>query len=113
MSELWPHIAALGGSILLGPCSQILMKRGASSQGSAVRAFMSPWTLGGYGLMGVVTVLTVFAYQRLELKTVAAWTSLNYLLVVLLARFFLKEPLTPGRLVGCGMIVAGVALFSI
>lgn len=109
----WTHYLALVLCIVLGPIAQLLLKRGANTNASAARSFVSPWTLGGYGLFGAVTVLAVYAFQQIELKTVAAFTSLNYLAVVLLARLFLREPLTRGKLMGCALIMLGVAVFNL
>lgn len=109
----WQHTGALTLCVTLGPVAQLLLKRGASAGATAARSFVSPWTLGGYGVFGVVTVLAVYAFQQIELKTAAAWTSLTYLLVILLARIVLGEPLTRNKLVGGALIVAGVTVFNL
>ena len=107
------HYMALALCIVLTSIAQLLLKFGASNKQTVSHSFVNRSTLGGYGLLAVVTIISVYAMQVIELKVVTAWVSATYLLVVLLARTVLKEPLTIMKMVGCGLITLGGVIFSL
>ena len=111
-ADVFYHYAALAGSIVLTVCAQLLLKRGVSNNTSILSSFLNPWTIIGWGLFFIVTILSVYAMQEIELKTVTAWASTSYLLVVILALFIYKERLTSGKIIGCLLIVIGIITFS-
>ena len=106
------HWLALAGSVVLSACAQVLLKKGAVSD-RRFMASLNPTTLTGYALFGCVTVLSVYAFQQVELKTGTAWISATYLLVAGLAHLFLGEPLTRSKIVGCSLVVAGGITFAV
>ena len=106
------HYVALALSILLVPVAQILLKLGVRSDKGKPAKRLTSQTLIGLSVLLVVTVLSAHAFRTLEVKTVTAWSSLIYLLVALLSRFFLQENLTRRRLAGCALIAAGILLFQ-
>ena len=112
MSPISTHWLALAGCVVLTACAQILLKKGALS-GRRFFASLNPSTLSGYGLFGCVTVLSVYAFQQIELKTVTAWTATTYLLVAGLAHVVLDEPMTWSKAVGCFLVVAGGVAFAL
>ena len=107
------HYVAMGICILLVPIAQTLMKLGSKNGDSLAQSIWRPYTLVGLGILWVVTVLSVYSFQVVEVKTSAAWTSLTYVLVVLSSRFTLGEKITHIRWVGCTMIVAGILIFQL
>jgi drug/metabolite transporter (DMT)-like permease len=109
---IWPHTAILFLCVVLTSVSQLLLKFGSGGEGRWWQSFVRLQTLLGYGLLTLVTILMVFVMQRLELKFVTAVQALIYVLVVIGARFVLKERLTKNRIVGLALIVAGVVVFN-
>ena len=85
------HYIALGVCIILVPIAQTLMKVGSNSGETFIRIARHPSTLAGLAILIVVTLLTTYSFQIVEMKTSAAWTSSNYILVVLASRYTLGE----------------------
>lgn len=110
--DVFYHYAALAGCVVLTVCAQLFLKRGASNNTSVLSSFLNPWTIIGCGLFCIVTILSVYAMQEVELKTVTAWISTSYLLVVILALLIYKEVLTSKKIIGCLLIVIGIITFS-
>jgi len=93
--------------------AQLLLREGARGTESQLAAILSPRTIAGYMLMGLVVLAMIFAMQKISLRTATAWNSLVYILTPLAARVFLKEPLTV-RMAGAALlIVIGIIVFSI
>lgn len=107
-----PHYAAMGLCILLVPIAQTLLKLGSKQEDAFIRSFLRPQLLAGLFLLWLVTVLSVFSFQVVPLKTSAAWTSLTYVLVTLSARFVLGEKVPLSRWAGCLLIVSGILIFQ-
>ena len=112
MNGAAPHYAALALCIVLVTAAQVLLKLGARRGAVRLRGLLNGYTGTGYGLYAVNTVLAVYAMQRIDLKVCSTWMALTYLLVVLAARGFLREPLSPRKIVGCGLILLGVGVFQ-
>jgi drug/metabolite transporter (DMT)-like permease len=93
---MFKYYAAAALSIILTALSQLLLKVGV---GRAVRRsplwiFINPISLAAYGLLLGVTLLTLYAYQRLPLKLAVLFQPFNYILIGLFSCLFLKERLT-------------------
>jgi drug/metabolite transporter (DMT)-like permease len=68
---------------------------------------------GAIGLMmSLGSVLYVLSLARLPVGTAAAIASSYIVLVVVLSRVFLKEALTPPKLLGVALTLLGVAILS-
>lgn len=77
-----------------------------------VRAVTNPWIAGGLclyaaGMLGWFTVLAGFRYSSANF-----FFSLHYLLMLASATVIFREAITPTKLIGAGLIVAGVALIG-
>ena len=105
-------IAVFSG--ILSAVSQILLKKSSCIQrDSRIKEYLNPYVIGGYGITFACMLLMVIAYRGLPFKYGAIIESLVYLYIMILSRIFLKEKITPRRLVGNLIIVCGVAVFSI
>ena len=113
LGDMSLHYVALLGCIVLTACAQLLLKRGASRTKGILKSFWNSTTLLGYALFMVVTVLSVYAMQRIELKEVTVWISGTYLLVVILSRLLLRESLTLSKIIGCVLVVMGAIVFAL
>jgi len=112
LTIIWPHTAILLTCVVLASAAQLLLKLGADRRRVWWQSFLDGRTLLGYGLLVLVAVAMVFAMQRLELKLATGAQALVYVLVVLGARLFLNERLTPWRVMGLALIAAGVVVFN-
>ena len=107
------HGVALASAIVITAISQVFLKSGAINKTSFIKSFLNWKTIIGYGFFGIVTILSVYAMQRIELKTMTAWIGTTYILVVLFSRLFLKEKIDLFKIAGCVLIVFGVLIFTL
>lgn len=107
------HGIALALAIVLTAISQLLLRQGAVRGARWMAGFVNPRSVAGYSLFVLVAALNVFALQAIPLRTLTAWTSLTYVLTIGLSHWILKEKLNAGMLAGCGLIMAGIVVFSL
>jgi drug/metabolite transporter (DMT)-like permease len=107
------HYLALGCSIVLTALSQVLLRSGAIRAKNWASSFMNWRSLSGYFLLLIVTQLMVFAMQEIPLRTMAAWNSSTFIVVLLAAWKFLGEKISPRTMVGSAIIVLGIVVFSL
>ncbi len=112
-TPLNPHAVALGVGILLTSLSHLVLKSGTANKPTWLASFLNGRTVAAYGLFTVGTLACVYAMQQIPLKTATAWSSANYVLVVTFSRLIFKEKVDRRRLLGCGLIIAGVIVFSL
>ena len=106
--------------ILCAACGDVSLARGMKSFGAVTlanlptlyTALLNPWTI-----LGILMLLGFFAsylsaLSWADLTYVLPATSLSYILMVLLARFFLHEHVTIWRWLGVALIVTGVGFVA-
>lgn len=107
--------------LLIGACSvtvscfgQILLKLGARRQWpTRLREYLNVYVLGGYALMGLCMLVTVYVYTGLALKYGAVLESMSYFLIAVLSRLLLGERIGRGKAVGIGVIILGILVFNL
>lgn len=100
-------------AVALTGISQILLKIGAQNTRKSLGIYMNIYTLTGYLSFLMVTIFSLLALREMELKLFFAFTSLNYIIVAILSRFFLKECLSKRKVFYLGVIVIGVIIFNL
>ena len=105
-------------SIMLGSVGQFILKLGAGE----VRTGKGIWTLilsfinikifVAITCFAVSMILWVFVLRKLELSIAYPMVSLGYIFVMLLSYYFLQEQLFLTKLLGTGLIVAGVVVLN-
>lgn len=98
---------ALFFAILMTVGSQLLLKIGSSKPSNSLNVT----TLAGLLMLGVVTVLMVFALQEILLKVAVALNALSFAVMPLAAKIFLGEKITTKLYVGVAIIIMGIAIF--
>ncbi|OPX65134.1 MULTISPECIES: hypothetical protein [unclassified Methanoregula] len=112
MTMLYYGIA--GCSILLTGLAQVLLKTGATQKSSDENIYLNRFTLSGYSILLLVTILTVYSLQGIELKTFyAAAYSLAIVIVTVLSGIFLREHLSRNKLTGILLILIGIIVFNL
>lgn len=100
---------------LTGIC-QVLLKYGARN-GKRGKAILSPYlnyaTISAYGILLLVTVISVIALREIPLKIFYALTALGYVVVTGLSWQVLKEEVTDTKFLALLLIVSGVIIFNI
>ena len=97
---------------LLGALASWMLK--LASDDSSLRATATDWHLwaGGAGY-GLAAILNIWLLRHLDLSVVLPATALTYLWTLVIARIFLGEALTLGKIAGVGLIVGGVICIGI
>lgn len=101
-------------SVSVASVSQILLKKSAmKAYSSVVKEYVNPLVIGGYGLLVLSMLLTIFAYSGMEYKNGPVIESFGNVLVLVLGCIFLKEKLSLKKFLGVGCIILGMAVFYI
>src|SRR5690349_21257936 len=77
-----------------------------------IAALFNPWVALGVSLLIVWLISHMALLSWADLSYVLPVTSVGYVLVALVGRFFLHEEITPGRWIGIGLIMTGVMLVN-
>lgn len=114
----WVYVAT---TILLTIYGQIILKwqllrRGALpvSVGGKLNFFthlvLDPWVLSAL-LGGFVAVLTwTAALSKLELSRAYPFTALSFMMVLVLSGILFGEPITAAKVLGVGLVIAGLVV---
>ena len=100
------------GTVIGLSIGQVLFKMGAQRLNANAHEGLIAWfnwpTVAAVILYGVTTLLWIGALRTLPLRIAYPAIALCYLIVPLLAHFFLREPLTARVIAGGLIILAGV-----
>ncbi len=113
------RIAYLGLTLLcvaMIASGQVLFKLAAEESKRAGDNLLSGWLtwsfLGALVIYGVATVLWVWVLRHVPLNIAYPFFALAFIIVPVLAHFFLNEPFSVRHVIGGGLILAGVAVAS-
>lgn len=110
-------------SVFMGALGQTVLKLGANKLGNislslktiirdAFRILIIPEILIGLVFFGVSFLLWVKVLAKSDLSYAYPMVSLGYILVVFLSRFLFNEPFSTNKIIGIGMIIAGVFVLN-
>jgi EamA-like transporter family. len=112
--ELIPWLGLGVLSVFVASVSQTLLKwESGREHKNFVREYLNPGVIGGYGLLALSMLLTMFAYRRLPLSMTPAFESFSYLFVTAFGALVFHERITKKKLLALGLIVAGILVFTI
>ncbi len=108
------YLAGLSG-VLITAFSQILLKIGAKKgiNKRLIYSYLNYYTMLGYFFLFIVTLLNLYAYKGLPLKTVVILLPITFILVTFLSFLILKERFTKQQFIGAGCIIMGVLFFNL
>ena len=98
--------------VLLNAAAQLLLKAGTNAAPLGLRLAIEPHILGGLACYVVSVVVWVVALSRVPVSIAYPMLSIGYGVNAIAAWYLLGEALTPMRLAGIGIIVAGVFLVA-
>ena len=109
-------VAILAGVVFFGATGDVALSRGMKSIGSVslhqplnlIAAVFTPWVALGIVLLIGFFASYLTALSFADLTYVLPATSVGYILMALLARFFLHENVSVSRWAGIVLIAAGV-----
>ena len=112
--ELIPYLALAILSVFIASVSQTLLKwESGREHASFLREYLNVGVIGGYGLLALSMLLTMFAYRKLPLSMTPAFESFSYLFVTLFGVTSFLELITKKKLLALGMILAGILIFTL
>lgn len=99
---------------LLASTSQVLLKKSAQKEyPSFIREYLNLLVIGGYGLLVLSMVVSIFCYSGLGYMGVVVMEPIAYIMVMFFSRFFFKEKITVNKVVGMCLIIGGIVVFNL
>lgn len=99
-------------SVSIASLSQLLLKKSAMKKyASVVREYLNPLVIGGYGLLFLSMLLTIYAYSGMDYKNGPVIESFGNVIVLVLGYLFFQERISPKKLFGIACIMGGMAVF--
>ncbi len=97
---------------LVASTSQMLLKKSAlKTYPSFIREYLNALVIGGYGLLVLSMVISIFCYDGLGYMGVVVMEPISYILVTFMARIFFKEKFTTRKILGMALIITGICIF--
>lgn len=105
-------------AVFLTAISQILLKIGSKNRTKEERySFLAKYlnipAISAYGLLLVVTIISVTALREVPLKLFYVIASLNLVVVIALSKAILKENINKTMTIGIVLIFVGMMVFNI
>ena len=112
--EMLPYLGLAVFSVFIASLSQTLLKwESGKEHKSFVREYLNVGVIGGYGLLALSMLLTMFAYKKIPLSMTPAFESFSYIFVTIFGVAVFHEKVTKKKLLALGLIVAGILVFTI
>jgi multidrug transporter EmrE-like cation transporter len=115
-------VALIFGSVALSSISQLILKRGMTTQDIqdalntgapaeiAYRILASPLVLGGVCCFGLSAFLWLFVLSRVPLSSAYPFVALGIFVTVLAGAIAFAEPISTMKALGVGLIMGGILL---
>ncbi|MBQ3163022.1 MAG: EamA family transporter [Lachnospiraceae bacterium] len=99
-------------SVSIASVSQILLKKGTLQKyDSVLKEYFNPWVIGGYGMLFLSMLLSVYAYSGVDFKNGPVIESLGNVFVPVLSWFVFGEKLSVRKIAGIFCIMLGIMVF--
>lgn len=101
--------------VILAAVAQIILKFGAirKKTGTKLAFFLNIYTIIGYFIMFLVTLLNLYILRFLDLKYVLIFLPSTYILVLLFSRIILKERIDKKNILSYLIIIVGIIVFNL
>ena len=76
------------------------------------RLLLNPWVVSALLAALMASVSWMAAMTRLQLSYAYPFMSFTFVLVMILSGVFFHEPVTPHKIIGMGLIIAGIVIGS-
>ncbi len=103
----WLQLIAV---VLLGTIAQLALKRALDGAGSQLNLVQSPWAWSWFVSYVISTILWLLVLRRVPLSQAFPILGLQFALVPIASRLFLREQMAIEQWLGVATIVAGVIL---
>lgn len=114
MSEYTCSVLLLLISVLISSVSQIILKKAALKKyPTKLAEYLNVLVIGAYGLFFLSTVLTMLSLRHVPLSMQPILESVSYIYVSVMGYFFLKERFSRRKILGIGLILLGIFVYSL
>jgi multidrug transporter EmrE-like cation transporter len=101
-------------SAFIGSFGAVFLKAGASRLHRELASLLLNWRLAvGVLLYLLSSYFFVLGVREGQLTILYPLVSLGYILTFAWARLFFKEPFTPNKFIGLGMVVVGIVILQL
>jgi drug/metabolite transporter (DMT)-like permease len=111
--ELLHAMMLVFGASVIGSFGAVFLKMGAARLTGSIFSFLNSRLIFGVVLFLGSSVLYAAGIKEGELSVLYPMVSLGYIWTLLWSRLFFKEPFTPGKFAGLGLILFGVFLVGL
>ena len=113
-AEMLPCLALAIFSVFVASVSQTLLKwESGREHKDLLHEYLNPGVIGGYGLLALSMLLTMFAYKKLPLSMTPAFECFSYLFVTFFGVTVFHEKLTRKKALALALILAGILVFTL
>lgn len=122
-ADLLPTLVLIGLSVMTSVLGQTTIKLGVSQPGSnglsigdptalLTTIVQSPLVLSGLVLYGIGALAWIVVLSRLDLSLAYPFVALNFVLITIISKYALAEPIPTVRWIGIGFIAIGILLIA-
>lgn len=114
MSELAVFSCIMIISALISSVSQVMLKKSAQkTYESRLKEYLNPFVIVAYALFFGCTLISMYALKVVPLSMAPILEATGYIFVSILSFIFLKERMTKRQLLGMGLIILGIIVYSV
>ena len=100
------YIVIMFLSVSAASVSQLLLKKSAMKKyASVIKEYLNPLVIGGYGILFLSMLLTIYAYSGMDYKNGPIIESFGNVIVLVLGYLFLKEKISFKKLIGIACLM--------
>jgi multidrug transporter EmrE-like cation transporter len=108
------NFAIMVFGVLIAALSQIILKKAAMKQYDTVlKQYLNAPVIFAYFIFFLSSLCSVIALRVLPLSLMPVWNSSSYIFVTLFAFLMMKEKPNRRKLLGLGVILCGIVIFSL
>lgn len=109
----WGYILLFLVSVFISSCSQIALKKSANqTHKNKIAEILNPIVLGAYLCFFGASLLTVLAYQGVDLSWGPVLETTSYIYIMILSALFLKEKISFQKVFGNVIIILGIVIYA-
>ena len=114
MSNLGKYVAIWMLSVFISSVAQVMLKVAANkTYDKKIKEYVNPLVITAYGIFFLSTILTMYALKFVPLTMSPIIESTSYIFVPVLGVFMLRERISKRRLLGMGIMVIGIFVFTL
>lgn len=114
MNELLIYSGIYLVSVFVASVSQVLLKKSAQRpHKNSLAEYLDPRVIVAYSLFFGASFITVMALKVVPVSMGTVLESSGYLYVTILGVIFLKEKISKRKLLGLGIILAGILIYAL